>query len=116
MPIVYDNIDNFLINGLTDALKVSKKADFSVGYFNLRGWNKVGEYIETWTGEVENQCRLLVGMQKPPQDVLKTFFSLKPEEPIDNATALMIKKQLADDFRRQLTIGLPTEFMVKVVS
>ena len=110
MPIVYDNIDNFLINGLTDALKVSKKADFSVGYFNLRGWNKVADYFDTWSGEEENFCRLLVGMQKPPQELLKSYFSLKPEEPIDNAKAVAIKKQLADDFRRQLTIGPPTDY------
>ncbi|TAE72867.1 MAG: NgoFVII family restriction endonuclease [Bacteroidetes bacterium] len=109
MPIVYDNIDNFLINGLTNALKISKKADFSVGYFNLRGWDKIADYIDGWSGEDENTCRLLVGMQKPPQDILKTYFSLKPEEAVDNATALMIKKQLADDFRKQLTIGLPNE-------
>ncbi len=49
MPIVYDNIDNFLITGLTEALELTKKADFSVGYFNLRGWNKVADYINLFS-------------------------------------------------------------------
>jgi len=76
MPIVYDNIDNFLITGLTSALELTNKADFSVGYFNLRGWNKVADYIDNWTGEENNRCRLLVGMQKPPIELLKNYFFL----------------------------------------
>ncbi len=66
MPRIFDNIEQKLINALQETLEVAERADFSVGYFNLRGWNSLDSYIEAWTGDKGKQCRLLVGMQKLP--------------------------------------------------
>jgi superfamily II DNA or RNA helicase len=108
MPVVYDNIENFLIEGLEEALEVSYRSDFCVGYFNLRGWKKVAEYIDKWSGEENNRCRLMVGMQKPPKDMLKEFHSFKKGEIMDLKTAVKLKKLIAEEFKEQLTIGVPT--------
>jgi len=55
MPFVYDNIENYLIEGLEEALQVSFRADFCVGYFNLRGWKKMADNIQNWSGEDNNR-------------------------------------------------------------
>jgi len=75
MPRIYDNIEHLLTNGLADTLDVSKRADFCVGYFNLRGWKEVAHKIDKWNGGDDNCCRLLVGMQKAPKELILDFFS-----------------------------------------
>jgi hypothetical protein len=48
-------------------------------------------------------------MQQMPQDQMRASMSLiKDEEPVDQATAIALKRKLASDFRDQLTIGIPT--------
>ena len=54
-------------------------------------------------------CRLLVGMQKMPVDILRDFFSKDEDHRIDQAEAVKLKKRLAQEFKEQLTIGTPTE-------
>jgi superfamily II DNA or RNA helicase len=108
MPRVFDNIDQSLLPALQNALQVSLRADFCVGYFNLRGWKGLDECIQHWS-QNEGPCRLLVGMQKPPEDQLRDALSLLRENrEIDNQTAIRLKKKLAGEFRRQLTFGAPT--------
>ncbi len=109
MPKIYDNIENHLIQGLNDTLNVSRRSDFCVGYFNLRGWKQVADKIDTLKGGDENSCRLLIGMQKPPMEIIRDYFSKTWQGIIDNKTASAIKKKLAQEFRDQLTIGIPTE-------
>ena len=80
-----------------------------MGYFNLRGWKAIDSYIEQWAGGEGHCCRLLIGMQRLPQEDLRTALSLaRQESGMDNQTALRLKKKLAEEFREQLTVGVPT--------
>ena len=85
------------------------RADFCVGYFNLRGWKQLGEFVERWSGGEGHCCRLLVGMHRPPAEELRAAMGLANRDgEIDNQTALRLKKKLAEEFREQLAIGSPT--------
>lgn len=109
MPTIFDNIEKHFDQALKNTLAVSYRSDFCVGYFNLRGWKEVADYIDRWNGTEDNRCRLLVGMQKLPQELIMDFFSIRDDEMMDNQKALIIKKELAQNFKDQLTIGIPTE-------
>jgi len=109
MPRIFDNIDQSLLPALTETLALSDCADFCVGYFNLRGWKQIDGQIERWAGGAGRCCRLLVGMQRLPQDDLREALTiLKTEGGIDNQTAIRLRQRLAEDFRRQLMLGAPT--------
>ncbi len=109
MPQIFDNIEKNLLTALSQAMGVSERADFCVGYFNLRGWRQVDSLVERWVGGDGHCCRLLVGMQQMPQDQLRAAMSLTgAEDQIDQATAIALKRKLAQDFRDQLMVGIPT--------
>lgn len=109
MPRIFDNIERSLLPALRDTLGLADRADFCVGYFNLRGWKQIDTYVERWAGGDGQCCRLLVGMQRLPQDELREALSvIKREGGIDNQTAVRLKRRLADEFRQQLTVGVPT--------
>ncbi len=109
MPRIFDNIDNTLLPELKKVMSVSNRADFCVGYFNLRGWRQIDEHVEAWSGEGGNACRLLVGMhQSPERGLREKLAAVSHDDGIDNARVLELKKELAEEFRAQLAIGTPT--------
>src|SRR5258708_7166244 len=96
MPRIFDNIEQDLLPALQQTLEVTDRADFCVGYFNMRGWKKLDRFVERWPGGDGNCCRLLVGMQRLPADELRTALTRPTgDEEIDNQTALRLKKRLA---------------------
>lgn len=110
MPRIFDNISQELLPALWQTLAVSDCAAFCVGYFNLRGWKALDALIEQWPGGPGHQCRLLVGMQRPPQEALRETYSLHPrDDQMSNQAVVRLKRKLAEEFRAQLTIGAPTD-------
>ena len=110
MPRIFDNLDptTRLLPALQDTLADSTRADFCVGYFNLRGWSDLAPYIDKW-GSDGGPGRVLIGMQKLPHDQLVDALSLTASQNgMDNQAASQLRKKLAEQLRNQLTIGAPT--------
>ncbi len=110
MPRILDNLESTtsLLRALRETLELSSRADFCVGYFNLRGWGGLAPHVDKWHQD-DGPCRVLIGMQQLPHDDLRKTLSLvdRPSA-IDNQTAHRLKVQLAEQLRQQLTIGAPT--------
>ena len=110
MPRIFDNLESgsSLLPALQETLALSSRADFCVGYFNLRGWGGLAPYVDEWDPG-EGPCRVLIGMQRLPHDDLRDALSLvgRPSS-MDNQTAHRLRVQLAEQLRQQLTIGAPT--------
>ena len=109
MPQILDNINDALLPALRKTLAVAGRADFCVGYFNLRGWRSIDDLVEPWAGGDGACCRLLVGMEPGPHEALKNAMRLDGgPDGMDNQAALRLKRELAERFREQLTVGAPT--------
>ena len=110
MPRIFDNLapGTSLLPALQETLGLSSRADFCVGYFNLRGWGGLAPYVDDWNGG-DGPCRVLIGMQRLPHEDLRDALSLvdRPSS-MDNQTAHRLRVQLAEQLRQQLTIGAPT--------
>lgn len=108
MPRIFDNIEKSLLPALEETLQVAERADFCVGYFNLRGWRHLAKHVDRWAGGDGQCCRLLVGMHVTPTDELRRALRSQEEDALDNQTAIREKRRIAEEFRSQLTFGTPT--------
>jgi superfamily II DNA or RNA helicase len=109
MSRIFDNIQQELLEALRATLVVSKRADFCIGYLNLRGWQAIDDTISSWDPANAQVCRVLVGMQRPPHDEIRELYRQSNQEGlIDNATASRLKAQFAAHLREQITLGIPT--------
>ena len=96
MARIFDNIEQDLLTALRATLAVSDRADFCVGYLNLRGWQAVDDLIQPWTVDAGQVCRVLVGMQRPPHDEIREIYRAgSGEDGLDNADAARLKSQFA---------------------
>lgn len=119
MAQIYDNIEVKFTEGLKGIISSLgvKRVDFCVGYFNLRGWNLVVDEIEKLPGDdiyeadsdkkKHRTCRLLIGMHRPPEELIRQLYSGEEYHP-DSNDVQDAKLRIAEDFRKQLLLGLPT--------
>lgn len=109
MSRIFDNIELALLPTLRATLGVSHRADFCIGYLNLRGWQAIDDLIGGWNASEGQVCRVLVGMQRPPQEDIRDLYRQADDAAlIDNATATRLKMQFAAHLREQITLGIPT--------
>lgn len=118
MARIYDNIELKFETGLRDIITTQGvvRTDFCVGYFNLRGWNRIvdeidhleGDYVDEEEGRKFRVCRLLVGMQRPDEDLIRSLYAHEDALP-DDRYITQCKKKIAVQFRRQLQLGLPSK-------
>ena len=75
MPRIFDKIEQQLLPALRETLEIPERADFCVGYFNLRGWKAIDQFIDRWAGGPGQCCRRLVDMQSLPKDECSSAMS-----------------------------------------
>lgn len=109
MPRIFDNIDKSLTTALQNSLSKAYRADFCVGYFNLRGWKEIDSHIADFDGIEGRQCRLLVGMALSDERELRYALSAEPQKRMDQGTMIRLRKELAEAFRKQLCYGVPSD-------
>ncbi|OKH17070.1 helicase-related protein [[Limnothrix rosea] IAM M-220] len=109
MSAIYDNCDFPLLPELKHYLREGYRSDFCVGYFNLRGWSALADEIEQFASGKNRNCRLLIGMQRPPKDELKRIRNIANKKlGMDQGASKRLQKLMAQEFREQLTYGVPT--------
>ena len=117
MARIYDNLEIKFTEGLQGIISNVgvRRVDFCVGYFNLRGWNLIVNQVDELPGDYVYEgddrrlriCRLLLGMHRPDEELIRGLYSKKDTIP-DAEYAMQCKMQIARDFRRQLLLGVPT--------
>lgn len=118
MARIYDNIETKFKDGLQGIMASNgvERVDFCVGYFNLRGWDMIVNHIDHIPGgyvyEEDEQkfriCRLLIGMHRLPEDLIRSIYSVN-ETIVDAEFVLKCKLKIAQEFRKQLLLGIPTK-------
>lgn len=73
-------ISNKILGALLIWLSVSKRADFCVGYLNLRGWQAVDDLVQPWNPQDGQVCRVLVGMQRPAHNEIRSLYDHASDE------------------------------------
>jgi len=109
MPTIYDNIKQELYPALGKTLESAFRADFCIGYFNLRGWRLLADKVEEFAGGEGATCRVLVGMHEAPDETLRAALRLlDTDDGLDLPRAAQLRRRVAADFRTQLTYGAPS--------
>jgi hypothetical protein len=109
VPTIFDNIEHRLLDALSKTLPDARAADLCVGYFHLRAWRHIGPFIEHFAGDDHQRCRLLIGMQKPPEQLMRELQSVRPHsQRVDGPTLARLKREVVEHFREQLEFGVPT--------
>ncbi len=107
MSRIFDNISEKLLTALQNTMQSADRADFCVGYFNLRGWRLLQSDIEQLSGSDEGCCRVLIGMNPTPREELREYLSLKARKSVDLQQVMRRKRRIVEDLRRQLAFGAP---------
>jgi hypothetical protein len=109
MPRIFDNIESDLLTALRETLQVSKRADFCVGYFNLRGWSSLADLVEPYPGSDEGCCRVLIGMHRAPEEVMReTQKAMRQEQEMAKGDLKRLRRRIVQSFKEQIEFGLPT--------
>ncbi|HRO43696.1 MAG TPA: helicase-related protein, partial [Flavipsychrobacter sp.] len=122
MPRIYDNLKTQLLDGLHVSLHSAIRADFCIGYFNLRGWKFIADEVEKLPGAICSEkeengdtlqfqrfCRVLIGMQPTAAEMLRQYLNEHEQQAIRQNDIVRLKRKIAEDFRSQLTKGIPTD-------
>ena len=104
MPTIYDNIEKKLLTGLNDALRAARRADFCVGYFNLRGWRGIIDAVDNLPGENGECCRLIIGMSQDPRGAVGRLYGVAPPD----ATQKTVRERNLNEIAKQLAVGFAT--------
>lgn len=118
MARIYDNLETKFTDGLQGIISNVgvKRVDFCVGYFNLRGWNLIvneidqlsGDFVYEQNDRIFRTCRLLIGMHRPDEDLVRSLYSGKKQLP-DAEYVQKCRIAIARDFKKQLLLGLPSK-------
>ncbi|MBI3682564.1 MAG: NgoFVII family restriction endonuclease [Acidobacteria bacterium] len=97
MPRIFDNIEQQLLPALRQTIELSERADFCVGYFNLRGWKQLDRYIGAWSNDDERGLRQLAAQIRTKKVVVKLFLRhplhaklymlFRPQDPVSPSAA-----------------------------
>ncbi|MCS7305741.1 MAG: helicase-related protein [Thermoguttaceae bacterium] len=117
MPTIYDNMAESFLEGLRRVLDGAVCASFCVGYLHLWGWRLLADWVERLPGRLARPpCRILVGMHRPPEEVVRQLQGLAAHREVFTAERLLgggerqsRKEQILKSFRRQLEFGIPRQ-------
>jgi len=117
MPAIIDNQSKTLAGELKVALGQSgTRLDSSVGYFNLRGWGKLADLLETLPGcsgtPGTPAVRLLIGMSSSPHNRLQAMLAagqLSENHQVEFSVQNKLLKAEKQNMASQLTWGIPTQ-------
>jgi len=109
MPHIFDNIENKLLDELKSSLEISHRADICVGYFNLRGWISIADAVDRFDGSQGHCCRLLVGMNRHPEDEMRnTQSAIRRSETIGGDERARMVQAAVESFKEQIEFGVPS--------
>ncbi len=109
MPRIFDNIEHDFLPDLRQSLADSTHADFCVGYFRLRGWQRIASAIDHYDGKDGSCCRVLIGMHRAADEYMRRAQQLaRGDERMGGTQRAKVLESTVADFKQQLEFGLPT--------